>query len=128
MEKTIQQIKGGVVMTLIPRIRFQEFLDEWKCTKMSACIEEIVGGAPLTPKDILDEGDFKIIPKKAIQAGGKITISDNCNYVKKEVYEKYNSNHTKKGDLIIVLRDLVPTGPSIGYIVENDKEIGRAHV
>lgn len=121
MEKTIQQIKGGVVMTLIPRIRFQEFLNEWKCTKMSACIEEIVGGAPLTPKDILDEGDFKIIPKKAIQAGGKIIISDNCNYVKKEVYQKYNSNHAKKGDLIIVLRDLVPTGPNIGYIVVNDK-------
>lgn len=104
-----------------PKVRFSQYVNEWNKAKLQDFVVDMVGGASLTPDDILDEGDYKIIPKKAIQAGGKIVIDDECNYVTKETYERFKANHVDKSHTIVVLRDLVPSGPNIGYIVENDK-------
>ena len=103
------------------KLRFPEFRNSWETRKIESFVTEMRGGASLTPSEILESGDYKIIPKKSIQAGGKIVIDDDCSYVTEEVFNKFENNQVDKSYLLVVLRDLVPTGPSIGYIVENDK-------
>lgn len=108
-------------MENIPKLRFPQYKDSWTKTKLKEFVVEMRGGASLTPADILTKGDYKIIPKKAIQAGGLIVLDDNCNYVTKDVFEKFEKNQIDLTYILVVLRDLVPSGPSIGYVVKNDK-------
>lgn len=104
-----------------PKLRFPEFNRTWEISKIEDFVNEMRGGASLRPKEILNSGDYKIIPKKSIQSGGKIVIDDNCSYVTSNVFKRFEKNQVDKIYLLVVLRDLVPTGPNIGYIVENDK-------
>lgn len=104
-----------------PKLRFPEFNRTWEISKIDDFVNEMRGGASLRPKEILNSGDYKIIPKKSIQSGGKIVIDDNCSYVTSDVFKRFEKNQVDKTYLLVVLRDLVPTGPNIGYIVENDK-------
>lgn len=104
-----------------PKLRFPEFNRTWEISKIEDFVNEMRGGASLRPKEILNSGDYKIIPKKSIQSGGKIVIDDNCSYVTSDVFKRFEKNQVDKTYLLVVLRDLVPTGPNIGYIVENDK-------
>ena len=50
-----------------------------------------------------------------------IVLDNNCNYVTKDVFEKFEKNQIDLTYILVVLRDLVPSGPSIGYVVKNDK-------
>ena len=104
-----------------PKLRFPEFNRTWEISKIEDFVNEMRGGASLRPKEILNSGDYKIIPKKSIQSGGQIVIDDNCSYVTSDVFKRFEKNQVDKTYLLVVLRDLVPTGPNIGYIVENDK-------
>ncbi|OCY61061.1 restriction endonuclease subunit S, partial [Acinetobacter pittii] len=77
------------------------------------------GGASLTPADFVEYSDCEVIPKKAISSGGLLqldkVVPTFC------TLEFFNSNQNYIVDseyLITTLRDLVPSGPSIGYIVK----------
>lgn len=87
-------------------------------------VESYKGGAPLTPSDFVPYSDYGVIPKKAIGEGMWLKIDiDKPTYCKEEFYQENLRSVVDNTYLIITLRDLVPSGPSIGYIVKyaNDK-------
>ncbi|WP_051369128.1 restriction endonuclease subunit S [Psychromonas arctica] len=95
---------------------------DWDSQKISFYVEEHKGGAPLKPSDFSATG-FPVIPKKAIQASNELII-------KKQTYctDKFAAGNTRSvvnsSYTITTLRDLVPTGPTIGTVVNfnSDKQ------
>ena len=91
---------------------------EWEVVKIEDFLEGFRGGASLKPSDFIDKNGFEVIPKKAIISGGKLSLDYNnptyCSYH----FAEANSNHIiDKEYIVTTLRDLVPTAPSIGYMV-----------
>ncbi|PSU72496.1 hypothetical protein C9J22_00605 [Photobacterium phosphoreum] len=91
-----------------------QFPDGWEFQPIGNYVERMVGGAPLKPSDFSVTG-HRVIPKKAVQFGGKIKfdVETNCSF------DFANSNKKNIIDnqyLITTLRDLVPSGPTIGVI------------
>ncbi|ELT4632819.1 restriction endonuclease subunit S [Acinetobacter baumannii] len=102
-----------------PKIRFKEFDGDWNKNTIGNFVLNYKGGASLTPADFVEYSDCEVIPKKAISSGGLLqldkVVPTFC------TLEFFNSNQNYIVDseyLITTLRDLVPSGPSIGYIVK----------
>jgi type I restriction enzyme S subunit len=106
---------------LVPKFRFPEFQkdDKWSQNVIGDFVEKHKGGAPLTPSDFVSYSECEVIPKKAINEGVWLNLD-----IKSPTYcseSFYNANEQSIVDstyLITTLRDLVPSGPSIGYIVK----------
>ena len=104
----------------IPELRFPEFEGEWQENKLNDFIIEYKGGAPLSPKDFVKFSKYEVIPKKGITSGGElISDKEQPTYCTESFFNKYKNSVVDNSYLITTLRDLVPTGPSIGYIVKN---------
>lgn len=102
-----------------PKLRFKEFDGNWNKNTIGNFVLNYKGGASLTPADFVEYSDCEVIPKKAISSGGLLqldkVVPTFC------TLEFFNSNQNYIVDseyLITTLRDLVPSGPSIGYIVK----------
>ncbi|RVT29961.1 restriction endonuclease subunit S [Acinetobacter indicus] len=102
-----------------PKLRFKEFDGDWNKSTIGNFVLNYKGGASLTPADFVEYSDCEVIPKKAISSGGLLqldkVVPTFC------TLEFFNSNQNYIVDseyLITTLRDLVPSGPSIGYIVK----------
>lgn len=102
-----------------PKLRFKEFDGDWNKNTIGNFVLNYKGGASLTPADFVEYSDCEVIPKKAISSGGLLqldkVVPTFC------TLEFFNSNQNYIVDseyLITTLRDLVPSGPSIGYIVK----------
>ncbi len=92
----------------------------WNVSKLSNHVMSHVGGASFSPGDFTKAG-FQVIPKKSVQYGGKVII-DNETFCT-ESYAIANQNHCVNKDYVVAtLRDLVPTGPTIGLICELDSD------
>jgi len=122
----LNQYKKGVMQKIFSqKIRFNGFNDEWEGRKIGDFITKYVGGASFTPSDFVKKSNFEVIPKKAITARGLLRLDAlNPTFSSGEFYQQ-NQNYTvDKTYLITTLRDLVPSGPNIGYIVsfENEKK------
>jgi type I restriction enzyme S subunit len=103
----------------VPKRRFPEFSGEWKLNKIGDFIESYKGGAALTPSDFSPSSDCQVIPKKAITEGGWLKIdNEKPTYCNEEFYKNNLQSVVDSSYLITTLRDLVPSGPSIGYIVK----------
>lgn len=120
----LSQYKQGMMQKLFSQqIRFKaddgsEF-GEWENKPLKYFIINHVGGASLTPNDFVSESEYEVIPKKAITFNGKLSLDENSpTYCTKSFFEENLKNTVNKDYLITVLRDLVPSGPSIGYIVQ----------
>ena len=120
----LSQYKQGMMQKLFSQqIRFKaddgrEF-GEWEEKSLKDFIINHVGGAALTPNDFVSESEYEVIPKKAITFNGKLSLDENSpTYCTKSFFEENFKNTVNKDYLITVLRDLVPSGPSIGYIVQ----------
>ena len=93
---------------------------DWEEIPFNQFITEFRGGAPLAPSDFVKYG-YKVLPKGGVTKGGKLIVRK-----EKQQYcsDKYASNHkTNLVDgsyTIVVLRDLVPSGPTIGLMVKID--------
>ena len=108
---------------LVPKLRFKEFSGEWKKKIFSDFIHSYKGGAPLKQSDFVLTSNYEVIPKKAIQGGGKLMLDkDNPTYCSEKFFNSNQNNVVDNSYLITTLRDLVPTGPNIGYIVKNNNE------
>ena len=107
----------------VPKLRFSEFQNkgEWREKTLGNFIESYRGGAPLTPSDFVTNSNYEIIPKKAINEGMWLNI-ENSTYCTEEFYKNNEQSVVDKTHLITTLRDLVPTGPTIGYIVKYNSE------
>ncbi len=88
---------------------------EWTSQRISHYVEEHKGGAPLRPSDFSESG-FPVIPKKAIQQGNKLVISKPT-FCTKSFADKNTRSIVDTNYTITTLRDLVPTGPTIGTVV-----------
>lgn len=120
----LSQYKQGMMQKLFSQqIRFKaddgsEF-GEWEEKTLKDFIINHVGGASLTPNDFVSESEYEVIPKKAITFNGKLSLDENSpTYCTKSFFEENLKNTVNNDYLITVLRDLVPSGPSIGYIVQ----------
>jgi type I restriction enzyme S subunit len=105
----------------VPKYRFKEFEKdgEWVEKTIGDFIDSHKGGAPLTPSDFVDYSDFEVIPKKAINEGGLLNMSvTSPTYCSEKFYNNNKKSVVDSSFLITTLRDLVPSGPSIGYIVK----------
>jgi len=90
------------------------FPDGWKSEAIDTYVEKMVGGAPLRPSDFSKSG-VRVIPKKAVQFGGKTKFNINT-YCTSDFASKNQKNIVNNEYIITSLRDLVPTGPTIGVI------------
>lgn len=110
---------------LVPAIRFKEFEGDWTVSNIGNFVENHVGGASLKPSDFVTEEGYEVVPKKAVVSGGNLKLdSVNPTYCSKAFFEANERNIVDSSFLITVFRDLVPSGPSIGFIVrfEEDKK------
>jgi type I restriction enzyme, S subunit len=123
---TLKVHKKGLMQQLfpaegetLPELRFPEFSDDWRIAKIGDFVESYKGGAPLTPTDFVPYSDYGVIPKKAIGEGMWLKIDiEEPTYCKEEFYKGNPQSVVDSTYLITTLRDLVPSGPNIGYIVK----------
>ncbi|MFZ9737374.1 MAG: restriction endonuclease subunit S [Prochlorotrichaceae cyanobacterium] len=126
--ETLKAHKKGLIQKLfpakgetVPKLRFPEFRDagEWEVAKIGDFVDSYKGGAPLTPSDFIAHSNCEVIPKKAITEGGWLKLDVKQPTYCKELFYKENLKSVVDNTyLITTLRDLVPSGPSIGYIVK----------
>jgi type I restriction enzyme S subunit len=103
----------------VPKVRFPEFSEAWKQSKLKNHIIDHKGGAPLKPGDFVEFSEFEVIPKKAINHGGLLQLDTTSpTFCSQKFFDNYQGSIVDKTYLITTLRDLVPSGPSIGYIVK----------
>ncbi len=124
----LKDYKKGLMQNLfpqegetVPKYRFKEFENdgEWRNDKIGYHIESHKGGAPLTPTDFAPYSEYEVIPKKAINEGGRLNLNVNTpTYCSESFYHNNLQSVVDSSYLITTLRDLVPSGPSIGYIVK----------
>lgn len=121
-----RQLKKGLMQKLftegIGHTRFKDtkigrIPEAWKVINIGSCILDFRGGASLTPSDFISYG-VKVLPKMGVVPGGVLNIPKNKQqYCSMEYSLKNNKSMVDKAFIIVVLRDLVPSGPNIGLIV-----------
>ena len=91
--------------------------DDWETGTLGSYVLECNSGASLSPSDFQKSG-MPVIPKKSIQRGGVVVFDDDREHCSHE-YASVNSKSIVNSEYVITsLRDLVPSGPSIGLIGE----------
>lgn len=87
----------------------------WELKSIASFVENYKGGASLTPDDFRESG-FPVIPKKGVQEGGWLVI-DEPTYCSESFAESNAQSKVASNHVVVTLRDLVPSGPSIGLAV-----------
>ena len=96
----------------------QENQHKWPVAPIGSFISEMRGGAALEPDDFTDSG-FPILHKGAIKPQGGIQVD-----AKKKTFASYEYAASKpksiadRAYVAVTLRDLVPSGPSIGLVAD----------
>jgi type I restriction enzyme S subunit len=107
----------------IPHLRFPEYDGKWNSRKLEKYILDHKGGAPLKPSDFVRFSKCEVIPKKAITGGGKLLLDlEQATFCSEEFFRNYKNSIVDNSFLITTLRDLVPSGPNIGFIVKNESK------
>jgi len=89
----------------------------WPLQTLASLITEMRGGAPLKPSDFTKSG-VKVVPKGGIGRKGWLEVADHdLQYCSEEFANAHRANQVNDEFTLVVLRDLVPAGPSIGLIV-----------
>ena len=90
----------------------------WPKARIESLIYDMRGGASLAPEDFVDEG-FPILHKGAIKARGKISIDAKKKTFATREYAQANfRSQVNREFMAVTLRDLVPSGPSIGLVAD----------
>lgn len=118
----LKEIKKGLLQKMFadkskfPILRFEGFHAEWEQRKLGDIIK-VSGGVPFKPSDYISNG-LATIPKSSVNESGKANLRD-----AKQVSIKFKSKQNSlvyNGDIITSLRDLVPTAPNLGRVVQID--------
>ena len=89
---------------------------KWDILKIREVIIEYKSGASIKPAEFTQNG-FPVLHKGAIKTNGGIVVdSKKKAFVSLDACIKYKNSIVDKKYLVVTLRDLVPTGPSIGLI------------
>jgi len=92
--------------------------EDWKIAEIGTLISDMRGGAPFKPSDFTKEG-IMVLPKGAVVRGGLLKLSESDQqFCTPEFAAKFSKNSVTEVFTIVVLRDLVPSGPSIGLMVK----------
>lgn len=92
--------------------------EDWDVSPISTLTTDFRGGAPLKPSDFTTLG-VKVLPKGGVGRTGVLRIADkDIQYCSREYANGHPRNQVDRAYTIVVLRDLVPSGPSIGLMVE----------
>lgn len=92
--------------------------EEWNCVVIGELITDLRGGAPFKPTDFTKDG-VKVLPKGGVIRGGLLRILEkDQQFCSPSFASKYAKNRVNENYTIVVLRDLVPSGPSIGLMVK----------
>lgn len=90
--------------------------EEWKLVELKELIYDLRGGSPLEPEDFLEKG-FPVLHKGAIKPFGEIEIDPKKKAFTHDAFvKKYSKSVVTRGYLAVTLRDLIPSGPSIGLM------------
>lgn len=127
-----QELKKGLMQQLFTKglrhFNFKmtevgEIPVEWEVKCIGDFVNDFRGGASLKPSDFVNQGGFPVIPKKSITAGGLLKIDEkNPTFCSIKFAENNKANIVDNTYLVTCLRDLVPSGPNIGYIVCFEKK------
>lgn len=91
--------------------------EEWNCVVIGELVTDLRGGAPFKPTDFTKDG-VKVLPKGGVIRGGLLRILEkDQQFCSPSFASKYAKNRVNENYTIVVLRDLVPSGPSIGLMV-----------
>ncbi|MDZ7953286.1 restriction endonuclease subunit S [Nostoc sp. DedQUE09] len=92
------------------------FPENWKLVELNELIYDLRGGSPLEPEDFLDKG-FPVLHKGAIKPFGEIEIDPKKKaFTHRDFVKKYSKSVISREYTTVTLRDLIPSGPSIGLI------------
>lgn len=92
--------------------------EDWRLASFSELVTEFRGGAPLKPSDFTPTG-IKVLPKGGVGRTGWLRIhEDDLQYCSPSYAAAHRTNQVDQSYTIVVLRDLVPSGPSIGLMVQ----------
>lgn len=126
----LQNLKKATMNDLLTKgIGHAEFRDSelgripktWEVKPIREFVQDYKGGAALTPSDFTDFG-FPVIPKKSVQFGGKIILGINRTFCQKKFAEANETHVVNQQYIIATLRDLVPSGPTIGLMGVLDQD------
>ena len=91
---------------------------DWNFQSVGDLVKDFRGGAPLKPSDFIESG-FKVLPKGGVGKEGILKIDEkNQQFCSHEYADSHANNRVDLDYTIVVLRDLVPSGPSIGLVVK----------
>jgi type I restriction enzyme, S subunit len=91
---------------------------EWEVAPIGSLITDFRGGAPLKPSDFTTMG-VKVLPKGGVGRIGWLKIENSDpQYCSPDYAITHRRNQVNETFTIVVLRDLVPAGPSIGLMVQ----------
>lgn len=94
-----------------------EIPEDWDVRPIESVIRDLRGGAPFKPNDFTNAG-VKVLPKGGVVRGGVLRVYEkDQQFCSKNWSLKYAKNCVDNRYTIVVLRDLVPSGPSIGLMV-----------
>lgn len=89
---------------------------DWPLCRIGSVISDLRGGANLAPDDFVESG-FPILHKGAIKPNGEVALDAKKKTFATSEYATANRRcQIDRRYLAVTLRDLVPTGPSIGLI------------
>lgn len=91
-------------------------LKGWDKVEIENLIFDLRGGSPLEPEDFVDVG-FPVLHKGAIKPWGEIELdSKKKTFTHDAFVKRYKRAVIDRKYVAVTLRDLVPTGPSIGLV------------
>jgi len=113
------QVKPGYKQTEVGVIP-----ESWEIVPIGSLLTDFRGGAPLKPSDFTNTG-VKVLPKGGVGRTGWLKIEDkDLQYCSPQYATAHRRNQVDETFTIVVLRDLVPSGPSIGLMVQvREREI-----
>lgn len=119
----LERYKRGLMKALFSQtLRFTKPdgtpFPDWEEKRLGDYLVEHRGGAPLAPSDFVERSEFEVIPKKAIGPGGRMMLEEEGTFTTEAFFRTYSRSTIDSSFLVTTLRDLVLSGPSIGFIVK----------
>ena len=85
----------------------------WKLVRISDITKEVAGGAAIKTGEFLQEG-VGVIAKGDVTANKFIDVANRTQRVSSETAKKYSKGLITDKFVVVTLRDLVPSGPTVG--------------
>lgn len=89
----------------------------WPLAKIGDLATDRRGGANLAPDDFLDRG-YPVLHKGALKPGGLVVLdAQKKTFTRDDFASAHHRSQVDRTFVVVTLRDLVPTGPTIGLAV-----------